>query len=108
MRKQLKDVSAKGTPLNNWKRAFVPDPRLRPCRNSMLGFDYVRKLGRSDWYSPDHIVADAATYEVNRKLVSDFLATLPLEDDPGHPDRSEFQRHRYSDSVSLREAVQNL
>jgi hypothetical protein len=108
MRKQLKEVSSKGRPLNDWKRAFVLDPNLRPCRDSVLAFDYVRKLGRSDWYSPDHVVADEATYEVNRKLVSDFLSTLPLEDDPGHGSRSGFQRHRYSDSVSLREAVQNL
>jgi hypothetical protein len=108
MRQQLKAISAKGTPLNDWKRAFVLDPSLRPCRHSVLEFDYVRKLGTSEWYSPNYVVADDATYATNRQLVSDFLATIPLQDDPGHPDRTDIQRHLFADSVSLREAVENL
>ena len=104
----MKKISAKGTPLNDWKRAFVLDPSLRPCRNSVLGFDYMRKFGTSEWYYPDHLTSDQTTYQVNRKVVEDFLSAIVLEDDPGHKDRSEYQRHLYSDAISLREAVQNL
>jgi hypothetical protein len=68
----------------------------------------VRRLGTSEWYSPNYVVAGDATYATNRQLVSDFLATIPLQDDPGHPDRTDIQRHLSADSVSLREAVENL
>jgi hypothetical protein len=108
MRAQLKQVSANGTSLNDWKRAFILDPRLKPCRDSVLEFDYVRGLRTSDWSAPDYLGASEPVYAHNRKVVTDFLADVPLREDEGHPKRTCFQRHQFTDAVSLRETVEKL
>lgn len=108
MRRQLKDVAAKGASLNDWKRAFVLDPSLKPCRHSVLEFDYVRSLMASDWYSPNFVLADIDTIQHNRKVVSAFLGQLSLAPDAGDKRRTKHQRHRFNGDVSLRDAVEKL
>ncbi len=108
MRRQLKAVAERGVPLNDWRRAFVLDPTLKPCRDSVLEFDYVRKLITSDWYSPNYVLADAATYDQNRSVVRELLDGLALQADPGDPRRTAIQRHRYCPDASLRRVVESL
>lgn len=94
--------------LNDWKRAFVLDPMLKPCRDSVLEFDYVRTLMTSAWFIPNYVLADESTYAFNRQAVREFLDRLMLQPDLGSQKRAEFQRHRFSDRVSLRQAVEQL
>lgn len=108
MRKQLKLLAAHGTSLNDWKRAFVLDPSLKPCRDSVLEFDYVRVLISSDWYAPSFVLYDEITCALNRNLVKGFLDGLSLQPDSGDLRRTTHQRHRYGDDISLRETVNRL
>lgn len=108
MRSQLKLVAANGSLLNDWKRAFVLDPSLKPCRDSVLEFDYVRSLMTSEWYAPDFVLSDTETRDLNRNIVREFLASISLHPDKGDTQRTIFQRHRFSSDVSLRHMVERL
>jgi hypothetical protein len=108
MRAQLKQVAQQGSHLNEWKRSFVLDPGLKPCRDSVLQFSYVRSLISSEWFAPGSVIADEATHVFNRRLISDYLATLNMAEDEGHSDRTGIQRHTVATDASLRTAVDAL
>jgi len=97
MRAQLKHVAQKGMPLNDWRRAFVLDPSLKPCRDSVLEFDYVRSLISSDWFTPGYVLSDEATIATNRRVVSEFLSSLRLALDAG-----DHRPPRFSGTASAR------
>lgn len=108
MREQLKSVRDKGMSLNNWKRSFILDPQLRPCRNSVLEFDYVRGLFASEWFAPNIVLADPSIIAANRQLVQEFINTLNLHLDEGHKQRTEITRHLTCQDASLRHALASL
>jgi hypothetical protein len=108
MRQQLKQVASGGRSLNEWKRAFVLDPALRPCRDSVIEFDYIRTLMTSEWFAPSYMLADAETDAFNRKLVESFLGDLNLQPDEGDHRRTEYQKHRFRSDLSLRDVAEKL
>lgn len=108
MRTQLSNVMQKGESLNDWKRAFVLDPSLKPCRDSVIEFDYVRDLMTDGWYAPEIVLSDSATISFNRSLCTEFIKNISLSEDPGDERRTEIQRHMWSQDVSLRDVVTNL
>ena len=98
MRVQLEDIRDSGRSLNDWKRAFVLDNALRPCRDSVLEFDYIRGQFSDDWVAPRVVVASDAVLQANRQtVVTEFLAATPFVADEGHPDRTDTQRHEVAD-----------
>ncbi len=108
IRGQLLTFQETGTPLNEWKRAFVMDLALRPCRNSVLEFDFVQGRFSDDWVFPDVVQDTDEVLDGNRAVVRDFIAELELADDEGHPDRTEFQRHHVCRNVPLRDVMEAL
>ncbi len=108
MRAQLQQFQESGRPLNEWKRAFLLDRALRPCRNSVLEFDYIRGRFSDDWVNPRIILASDLLYSANRQAVTEFVQGLDFVDDEGHPDRTDIQRHLVCNNVSLRRAVEEL
>jgi hypothetical protein len=108
MRSQLQRFQRSGRPLNEWKRAFLLDGALRPCRNSVLDFDYIRGRFADDWVNPRIVLASDPVYDGNRQAVTDFVQGLEFVDDEGHPDRTDIQRHRVCGDVSLLRAVEQL
>ena len=52
IRGQLREFQNSARPLNDWKRAFVLDTALRPCRHSVLEFDYMRGRFSDSWFAP--------------------------------------------------------
>lgn len=108
MRGQLESIRDSGRSLNDWKRAFVLDNALRPCRHNVLEFDYIRGRFSDAWVAPRVVLATNAVLHANRQTVSDFLAATHFEDDVGHPDRTDTQRHRVATDLSLRDVMEQL
>ena len=108
MRGQLEDIRDSGRSLNDWKRAFLLDNALRPCRHSVLEFDYIRGQFSDDWVAPRVIVASDTVLQANRQTVADFLAATPFVADEGHPNRTDTQRHEVAISLSLRDIMERL
>jgi hypothetical protein len=108
IRTQLARIRDEGRPLNDWKRAFVLDVRLRPCRNNVLEFDYMRGRFSNEWVAPRVVLASDAVLQANRRTVIQFLQQLEFSDDEGRPERTDTQRHRVSRVVPLTAAMEQL
>lgn len=108
IRTQLMEFQENSQPLNEWKRAFLLDSALRPCRHHVLEFDYMRGRFSDSWVSPSVVLASNTILDVNRQAVTDFIADLIFEEDEGHPDRTKVQRHKFCYGVPLREAIEQF
>lgn len=108
IRSQLAQFQASGRPLNEWKRAFVLDRALRPCRQHVLEFDYMRGRFSDDWASPRVVLATDEVIDANLQVVSAFTQALTFELDDGHPDRTEIQTHLVSRYVPLQDVLERL
>lgn len=108
IRSQLEAFQESGRPLNEWKRAFVLDAALRPCRRNVLEFDYIRGRFSDDWVAPRVVLASNDVIDANRNAVNSFLQTLTLTPNDGHPGRTEVQRHCVAQQVPLRTVIEEL
>ena len=95
-------------PLNRWKRAFVLDPKLRPCRSHVLAFDYMRGVFSDTWFRPRVVLASEAVLEANRRVVQAFSQDLEFVEDAGDTRRTPVQRHHVAEQVPLRAAIERL
>jgi hypothetical protein len=109
IRSQLKVFHENGQPLNEWKRAFLLDTSLRPCRNSVLGFDYMQGRFSNDWVAPRVVLASPDVLEANRRVVANFVQSdLVWVEDEGHPNRTDTQRHLVVEGLPLQQVVSEL
>lgn len=108
IRSQLEEFHETGKPLNEWKRAFLLDTALRPCRNSVLAFDYMQGRFSNEWVAPRVVLVAPGVLDTNRQTVADFSGELVWQEDEGHPDRTDTQRHLICDNVPLQRVVSDL
>jgi Z1 domain len=97
-----------GAPLTAWKRRFFLDGALKPTRQSVLDLAYARSGSENTWYvmRTPHDSADAV--ESNRAVVQAFLGGLNMSPDSGHPERSQYARHRVAGDVPLTIVLESL
>ena len=108
MRNQLKSFQDNGRPLDEWKRAFILDPALRPCRSQVVEFDYMRSRFSGKWAYPRVVLASDRVIQSNRNTVEEFLKALEFSEDTGDERRTDTQRHLISRDVSLKDVLEQL
>lgn len=108
IRNQLLAIQQAGQPLNNWKRAFVMSSALKPCRDSVLDFDYMHVPLAARWISPRFVLTTPELTAANRTCVQRFVQSQTFAPNEGHADRTEIQRHTLADSVPLQVTMENL
>ena len=108
IRSQLKTIQQENRPLNEWKRAFILDTRLRPCRQTVLEFDYMRGRFSDAWVAPRVVLASDPVIQANRDAVSAFMQEMTFVDNDGHPDRTDIQCHEICREVPLRDVIEQL
>jgi hypothetical protein len=108
IRQQLEEFQDNGRPLNEWKRAFVLDMALSPCRDRVLEFDYMHGRFSNDWVTPRVILGSDAVIQANRDVVAPFIQSLAFVHDEGHADRTDVQRHDVCEDFPLRAALEQL
>lgn len=108
IRVQLQQFQRSGRHLNEWKRAFLLETALRPCRHSVLEFDYIRGNFASRWASPRVILASNDVIQSNRSAVNAFLRAHTFVDDSGDARRRPVQKHRVCRSIPLRTVLEFL
>lgn len=106
--RQLIGVQDAGGTLDDWKRALFLEPGLKPCRNSVLEFDYMRGRLSDSWLNPHVVLTDDETTAHNRKVTSDFLGNLRFSPDEGSAARSDIQRHEVCSGVPLARIFESL
>ncbi|SFI43821.1 Z1 domain-containing protein [Enterobacter sp. NFIX59] len=108
IRRQLKVVEAENKPLNSWKRAFLLDLDLKPCRDSVLEFDYMHTKFSDKWIVPKLIFPSNNIVIDNREATTEFLSHLSWVSDEGHNERTENQKHFVCDNIPLKDLYENL
>jgi chloramphenicol 3-O-phosphotransferase len=108
IRTQLAEFRDNGRPLNEWKRAFVLDRALSPCRRNVLEFDYMQGRFSNEWVAPRVVLASESVLQTNRAAVSGFVQTLAFVEDEGHADRTVIQRHHVCENIPLRAVLDQL
>jgi hypothetical protein len=83
-------------------------PSLRPCRNNVLEFDYMRGRLSDDWLNPQVVLVDETLTQANRDVVDGFLARLEFRPDEGSPGRTDIQRHEVCVNVPLVDVLSQL
>ena len=108
IRTQLEAFQESGRPLDDWKRAFVLDANLRPCRHHVLEFDYMRGRFSNYWVTPRVVLASDAVVQANQQAVTEFVQDLSFGEDDGHVDRTDVQRHHVCRGIPLLTAIEQL
>jgi len=108
IRGQLRQTIEEGRSLDELRRAFLLPRGLYATRDSIIDVDYVRARLSQGWSYPRSPQESPGNGEANGEVAAAFLNTLNLEDDEGHGDRTEFQRHSVARNVSLNEAYEQL
>jgi hypothetical protein len=103
VRERLIRHSEDGTPLSDWKRAFFLNMDLRPTRANVLDLDYMQDRLSNDWFYPDAPHYSPAAVQHNRDLTHGLISRFQWEQDAGHPDRTEMEKHLVTRAVSLRQ-----
>ncbi len=108
IRAQLQEFQESERPLDEWKRAFLLDGRLRPCRHNVIQFDYIQGRFSDEWVSP-HIVLDSdEVLEANRRVIDNFIRQQNWADDQGHGQRTDAQRHQVCQNLTLQNVLEEL
>ncbi|RRA49307.1 alpha-1,4 polygalactosaminidase [Acidipila sp. EB88] len=109
IRQQLKKFQEQGRDLGQWKRAFILDRDLRPCRQSVLALPYMRGELADKWFAPEVVLAVETVLQENRQIVDAFISKLgTFSDMEGDPRRTAVQRHRVSPAFSLKQVLEDL
>jgi len=106
IRNRLKEFEQRS--LRELRRIFLLPRSLTPTRDSIIDVDYVRARVNEGWFYPRAPHESREAIEENRAVIDEYLNSIDLEDDEGHPDRTTYQRHQLSPSVSLREVYENF
>jgi hypothetical protein len=105
---QLLELQNSDGTLDEWKRAFILDRAFRPCRNSVLAFDYMHGRFADDWINPRVVLASDAVITANLATVNAFVQQYIFAEDDGDPRRTPIQRHEVRFDVPLQEAMEQL
>jgi len=108
IRERLLEYNASGKPLRDWKRAFFLDPNLKPTRKNVLALEYLQDTFSDSWYDPKTPHDPEEAVQNNRSVVNKFITSLEFVDDIGDPRRTQEQKHKVADDVSLKVAYEEL
>ena len=97
VRQRLIEHDKTGKSLYEWKRTFFLDVNLKPCRDSVLDIGYTQEDLGDKWHGPKAPHHSIEAIEANCAIVETYLNKLrsrgDFQEDTGHPDRTEMQRH---------------
>ena len=108
LRDRLQAFGRNGQPLTQWPRMFILDPTLKPTRDSLIDIAYEWGIIGDDWAwtkSP-HIPAEASA--MNTQVINEFCSHVTFQEDEGHPQRTEHQRHLVATGLNLQMVLGNL
>ena len=108
MRNSLKEIRNKGKTLNEWKRAFILDPDLQPCRKNVLEFGYIRVDHSGKWVYPQMVLCSELILAQNQRIAKEFVNNINFREMEGHEERTGIQRHQVATDLFLRDVMEKL
>lgn len=108
MRSELRRVAQKGESLRTWRRRFILDPGLNPCRRSVISDPYTRGSMAGGWTRQLGTIVDPDIRDANTRLMNKLMSELNLVDDTSYPARSAAQQHQVDGDVPLQRLFDTL
>lgn len=108
IRDQMIELSEAGKTLDEWKRAFFLERKLRPTRKSVIDLDYMRGNYSNQWFSPRAPHDSLRASIENNQVIVAFLDNISFTDDDGDPRRTPEQIHKVANNISLKSAYEDL
>ena len=108
MRGELLRVAERGESLRTWRRRFILDPTLNPCRRSVISDPYTRSSMGGGWTRQRGAIVDPTARTANLQVLKDLLDSIELEDDTSYPAKSPAQQHRVDRNVPLSKVIDAL
>ncbi|MCP3475055.1 Z1 domain-containing protein [Bradyrhizobium sp. CCGUVB1N3] len=108
MRSELRRVAEKGESLRTWRRRFILDPSLKPCRRSVISDPYTRGSMAGGWTRQIGTIVDSEIRDANMRLMNKLMSELNLVDDTSYPARSAAQQHQVDRDVPLQRIFDTL
>lgn len=108
VRDQLRAFEKTGVHLPEWPRRFILDQSLRPTRDSLIDIPYLWGTVGDNWIytrSP-HVTAESVA--INFKVIDEFCKNLSFQEDQGHPQRTDHQRHHAATGLNLQTVLREL
>ncbi|CAM2783418.1 hypothetical protein JHFBIEKO_2208 [Methylobacterium mesophilicum] len=93
MRNELARLSQTGTGLQSWRRRFVLDPALKPCRTSVIADDFVRMRRSGGWQQQRGAVITRAARQHNAQLLARLAGRLSFAPDTTYTSSQAAQQH---------------
>lgn len=108
LRTRLQAFERSGRPLREWPRTFILDPSLKPTRDSLIDIAYQRGIIGDSWAwtrSP-HVTAESVS--INTRVIDEFCSHLTFQEDQGHAQRTEHQKHLVATGLNLQNVLRDL
>ncbi|WP_271592235.1 Z1 domain-containing protein [Bradyrhizobium sp. CCBAU 65884] len=106
MRKELKRVADLGGDLRTWRRRFILDPALNPCRRSVISDPYTRNSLGGGWTRQRG--TNPSARDANMRILDALLSGLDLVEDTSYPGISPSQQHKVAANVPLQQIFDTL
>ncbi|PKL40407.1 MAG: alpha-1,4 polygalactosaminidase [Spirochaetae bacterium HGW-Spirochaetae-1] len=101
-------IEYENRPLRDLRRAFLIPQGFKATRDSIIDVDYTILRFNNEWFYPQAPQDSIESIIENRNTVFNFIKSISLSQDDGHPDRTPYQRHLFSDTISLKHLYENL
>ncbi len=107
MRESLKEFSKTDEPLKEWKRNFILSPDLKPCRDNVIEYGYVRGAYSDDWFFTQ-MQGSEDEVEWHRYIVDEFSSNLNFSGDESYISNEPAQQHLVCRDVPLESLLTDL
>ena len=108
MRRQLQHIRDASSSLQEWKRAFVLSPDLKPCRRNVIQYGYARGNYADTWFVPRVVLNAVSVMNDNREITQSFLDELTFRTNEGSPHREPAQIHHVCRNIPLVDVIKKL
>lgn len=108
IRGRLKKVQVEGTPLSEWRRAFILDPSMRPTRQAVLSAGFVADKVSDRWFFDRKPAHDDTAVSHSTSVVQGFIDSLDFEDMELPGVDLGLRRHKVARNASLRHMIEML
>lgn len=109
MRRELKLLETKQGGLNNWRRRFILDSTLQPCRRNVVSDAYFRATRAGGWTQQKGALISSNLLNRNAELLEAFAQAFTFtEDTVTYQSAEDSQRHFVAREVPIAAVIDML
>lgn len=108
MRSELQRLQQTGEDLRTWRRRFILDPALRPCRQSVISDPVTRIRAGGGWTQQRGALMTEAARRANTSTLQQLVSALNFVPDTTYLSNEAAQRHEIANDVPMQTIIDML